>query len=302
MILAGHFMQTYEIKNYHKGFEHDQARIGTEVARNWIWPYAYSLEDLIRMHASPDTDPDTRQYCFLAGEMVGYIVSEISRPQDDSALKANLDFPRMLPGHEPASELLIEKAFETLKKKGVSRISGRVTTMCPKDILLAEKEGLSVYDWGYKIYYSFNTDRGKLNIPYESVEEVDPEKDLAECAEIAAKWYKRPSTWCLTHLQEWHNAGIITHTCIRKNGIIIAACMVAPNEIRTSTAAIHYIYSPEEQFLRPMLINVVNKCVDYGVQYVIADLINEHRFYEPVYQELGFAKVADWARCEKELT
>jgi hypothetical protein len=48
-------MQTYEIINYQKGFEHDQARIGTEVARNWIWPYAYSLEDLIRMHARSRT-------------------------------------------------------------------------------------------------------------------------------------------------------------------------------------------------------------------------------------------------------
>jgi hypothetical protein len=301
MILAGHFMQTYEIINYQKGFEHDQARIGTEVARNWIWPYAYSLEDLIRMHASPDFDPETRQYCFLAGEMVGYIVSEISRPQDDSALKANLDFPRMLPGHEQAAELLIEKAIETLKKKGVTHISGRVTTMCPNDIRLAEKMGFCIYDWGYKVYYSYKTDRGKLNIPFDPIEEVNPENDLDECAEIAAKWYKRPSTWCLSHLQEWHNAGIITHLCIRKNGTMIAACMAAPNEIRPSTAAIHYIYSPEEQFLKPMLINVVNKSVDYGVLNVIADLINEQSEYEHVYQNLGFTKVADWARCEKEL-
>jgi hypothetical protein len=50
-----------------------------------------------------------------------------------------------------------------------------------------------------------------------------------------------------------------------------------------------------------MLAKVVNKCVDYGVQNVIADLINDHRQYEPVYQELGFKKVAEWARCAKDL-
>jgi hypothetical protein len=292
-------MQKYKIKKYKKGFERDQARIGIDVARNWIWPYAYNLEDLIKIHASPDFDPDTCQYCILEGEMAGYIVSVVSPSQDGKTLKANLDFPRMLPGHEQASDLLIEKAFEILKKKGVTQILGRVTTMCPQDILLAEKSGFSIYDWGYKLYYSYNKDRGKLNIPFGLVEEVDPENDLVECAELAAKWYKRPSKWCLTHLQEWHNAGIITHTCIRKNGTIIAACMAAPNEIRPSTAAIYYIYSPEEQSLKPMLINVVNKCVDYGVQNVIADLINEQREYEPVYQELGFTKVAEWARCER---
>jgi hypothetical protein len=35
-----------------------------------------------------------------------------------------------------------------------------------------------------------------------------------------------------------------------------------------------------------------------GVRNVIADLVDEHRPYEPVYQQLGFAKVAEWARCE----
>ncbi len=294
-------MRNYEIKGYQKGFESDQARIGIDAARNWIWPYAYNLEDLIRNHASPDFDPDTRQYCFLDGEMVGYIVYEISWSQDDSALKANLDFPRMLPEHDQAAELLIEKAFQTLKKKGVSILSGRVTTMCPQDILLAENSGFYLYDWGYKVYYSYETERGKLNLPRDSVEEVDPKNDLTECAELAAKWYKRSPKWCLSHLQEWHDAGLVTHLCVRKNETMIAACMAAPNEIRPSTAAIHYIFTSDEQCLIPMLINVVNRCVDFGVKNIIADLINEHRQFEPLYQKLGFTKVADWARCEKGL-
>jgi hypothetical protein len=49
------------------------------------------------------------------------------------------------------------------------------------------------------------------------------------------------------------------------------------------------------------LAKVVNACIDFGVINVIADLINEHRQYEPVYRKLGFRKVAEWARCEKEL-
>ena len=41
-------MQKYAIKNYQKGFEEGQARIGAQAARNWIWPYAYDLEDLLK--------------------------------------------------------------------------------------------------------------------------------------------------------------------------------------------------------------------------------------------------------------
>jgi hypothetical protein len=173
--------------------------------------------------------------------------------------------------------------------------------MCPGDIRLAEKAGFSISDWGYKVYYSYEMEWGKLNIPTDIAEEVDPKNDLDECAEIAAKWYKRSSEWCRPLLEEWHEAGIITHVGVREQGRMTAACMAAPNDVRPSTAAIYYIYAPDEYRLKPMLAKVVNKCVDYGVHNVIADLIHEHRQYEPVYQKLGFKKVAEWARCEKDL-
>lgn len=294
-------MQKYILKNYQKGFEQDQARIGLEVARNWVWPYAYSLEDLFKAHSQPDFDPDTRHYCFLDDEMVGYMVSLVTPSGDRASSIANLDFPRMMPGHEKAAGLLIQRALETLKDKNVSRVMGRVTTMCPGDIRLAEKSGFTLWDWGYKVYYSYEMKWGKFYSSSEPALEIDPEKDLNECAEIATKWYKQPQEWCLSLLREWHEEGLITHVGVRKDEKLVAACMAASNEVRPSTAAIYYIYTPDEDSLEPMLAKVVDKCINFGVDNVIADLINEHRQYEPVYQKLGFKKVAEWARCEMEL-
>ena len=295
-------MKKYVIKDYQKGFEEDQVRIGLEVAEAWIWPYAYHLEGLLKIHSQPDFDPETRHYCFLDDKMVGYMFSLVTQSTEGEIVTANLDFPRMIPGHEEAAEILIEKAFKTLKKKGVSRIEGRVTTMCPVDIRLAEKTGFSIVDWGYKVYYSYEMEWGKLAFPDDLAMEIDPKTDLNECAEISSKWYGRPPTWCYALLSEWHQSGVITHLGVRKEGKLIAACMVAPNDVRPSTAAIFYIYSPDDDNLKPMLTKVVSKCVDFGVNNVIADLINEHRHYEPLYQEMGFKKVAEWARCEKILT
>jgi hypothetical protein len=292
-------MQKYVVRDYQKGFEEDQARIGLEVARNWIWPYAYNLADLLQLHAQPDFDPTTRHYCFLGTEMVGYMFSVITPSEGGAVSTANLDFPRMLPGHEQAAESLVERAFDTLKRKGVSRVVGRVTTMCPGDIRLAERAGFSISDWGYKTYYSYEMKWGRLNIPGSAAQEVDLQTDLDECAQIAARWYRRPPEWCRSLLAEWHEAGIVTHLGVREDGRLIAACMAAPNTVRPSTAAVYYIYTPDERSLRPMLARVVDKCVDRGIHNVIADLVNEHRQYEPVYQELGFKKAADWARCEK---
>ncbi len=295
-------MRQYVIKDYQKGFEQDQARIGIEVAQSWIWPYAYHLDDLLKIHSQPDFDPDTRHYCFMDDQMVGYMFTLCGPSVDNKEFTATVDFPRMLPGHEQGAELLIKRAFETLKKKGVVRVVGRVTTMLPADILLAERMGFTISDCGYKVYYSYEMGWGDLTPSGKLVDEVDLKKDLDECAEIAAKWYKRPSEWCRSLLEEWHETGIMTHLCVREQNRMIAACLVAPNDIRSSTAAIFYIHAPDETMLRPMLEKVVNKCIDYGVTNVIADLVNEHRQYESAYQNLGFKKVAEWARVEKVIT
>lgn len=294
-------MQKYVLKDYQKGFEPDQVRIGIEVALNWIWPYAYDLQALLKAHAQPAFDPDTRHYCFLGDEMVGYMFTHIAPSRDGDDATAHLEFPRMMPGHESAAGLLMERAFQTLKEKRVARVLARVTTMCPGDIRLAEQSGFSIGDWGYKVYYAYEMEWGKLDVPGEPAEEVDPKTDLDESAGIASRWYKRSPQWCRAHLQDWHEAGVIAHVGVRRQERLVAACIVAPNDVRPSTAAIFYIYTPDERSLRPMLAKVVEKCIDHGIHDVIADLINEHRQYEPVYQKLGFERVADWARCEKAL-
>ncbi len=294
-------MPTYKIKDYQKGYEEDLVRIGFTVARRWVWPYAFDLEDLLQVQTQPHFDPDTWLYCFYGSELVGYMFFQVESLGEGEASSARLDFPRMLPGHEKAAELLIAKAFEILAEKGVSRIVGRVTTMCPGDIALAEKSGFVITDWGHKVYYAYEMKQGKLMVPGHIVEEVDPERDLDSCAKLAVHWYGRSPAWCRSYLEDWHKTGLITHLGVREQGELIAGCLVGPNNVRPSTAAIFYIYTPDEHCLRPLLAKVVSKCVDYGTHDVIADLVNEHRQFEPVYQELGFKKVAEWAHCEKYL-
>lgn len=295
-------MQNYVIKNYQKGFEQSQARIGAEVARPWVWPFAYDLDDLLKTCGQPDFDPDLYNYCFLNDKMVGYMFSTILHMEKDGIITANLEFPRMLSGNEEAAGLLMKRACENLIKKGVGRVVGRVSDMSPGDFQLAEENGFSMKDRGYKVYYSYEMAWGKLHQSDPTINEIDLTRDLKDCSELASLWYKRPTDWCQSRIKDMHKAGIITHIAKSKNGKLTASCLAACNPIRPSTAAIYYIYAPDTSSLKPMLARVVNKCIDHGVQNVIADLIYEHRQFEPVYQELGFKKVAEWTRCEKVLT
>jgi hypothetical protein len=66
-------MASYVSSTYQEGFEPDQVRIGAQAARDWVWPHAFDLEDLLRLRVQPGFDPATRHHCFLDGEMVGYV-------------------------------------------------------------------------------------------------------------------------------------------------------------------------------------------------------------------------------------
>jgi hypothetical protein len=44
-------MSEYEIRDYREEYLEDQARIGIEVSKNWVWPFAYTLKDLKEIHS-----------------------------------------------------------------------------------------------------------------------------------------------------------------------------------------------------------------------------------------------------------
>lgn len=294
-------MNLYRVHAYQPGFESDHARVGADTARDWIWPYAYDEEALRNQTAQPAFDPDLWLYAFLGDVLVGYSCSSVTPPHEDEPATAVLDLPRVLPGHPEAAQLLMAEMIKTLRRKGITRVTSRVTTMCPQGIRLAGHAGFAIRDWGYKMYYAYETVSGKLDDDDVSAEMIDPTRDLDACAAIASRWYKRPPDWCRRHLEAWHDAGIIAHVGVRKQGRLVAACMAAANEIRPSTAALYYIVAPDKPQLRALVLRAVNACVDAGATDLIADLIHEHRAFEPVYRNLGFRKVADWARCERDL-
>jgi hypothetical protein len=295
-------MKTYVIKDYHKGVENDQALIGYQAAKHWVWPYAYDLDDLLAIHAQSGFDPETRHYCFWGEEMVGYIFSTISIDENREEYRATIDFPRMLPGHQQAADLLVKAAMERLKDKGVSCIVGRVTDMCPADIELAEKFGFSIFDWGYKLYYSYEMAQGELDYNCEGINDIDLDDPDSEILQQAVVSLKRPADWCKKLLADWHAYGMIAHLGVREQGKLVASCLVAPNLVRPTTAGIYCIYASDAASLRKMLGKVIQKCIASGTINLISDLINEHRVYESVYKDLGFEKVAKWARCELRIS
>jgi len=294
-------MNEYAVCAYTPRFDADHMRIGAEAAREWIWPYAHDAESLERLHSLPSFDPDLWLYAILDDEVVGFVGAMLDSPSPDKPSTATIFFPRTMPSHGRASELLLQEILDMLARRGVARVTGRVTTMCPEEISLAGTAGFALQDWGYKLYYSYEAKRGHFPVSEASAGRVDLDRDLEACAELSSRWYKQSTKWCLEHLRARHDQGIIGHFCVRRDGEVIASCLTAPNEIRPTTAALYYIYAPDEMSLKALVSTAANACIEQGASNLVADLIHEHRAFEPVYQSLGFTKVAEWARCSKLL-
>ncbi len=295
-------MSRYCIRMYSSDFDTDQVRIGIEVSRHWIWPYAHDAESLRRLIAKPGFDPHLWLYALCDDQVIGFVGAAIDSTSPGKPIEATIFFPRVTFGHEQASGLLLAAILDVLRDKQVTYVTGRVTTMCRQELRLAEKAGFAFHDWGHKMYYAYEAEQGKLPNSGTPAVRLDPDRDLQSCSRLAALWYKCSIDWCRECLQAHHEAGIIAHLGVRRDGELIASCLAAANEIRPTTAALYYIYAPDKPSLTALLNGAVNACIEHGADRLIADLIHEHRTFEPVYRKLGFKKAADWARCEKLLT
>ena len=118
-------MSDYVVKEFESGTEEELVIVGLEVASKWVWPYQHSLEGFKNIISRPDFDPKLLLSCYEDGKIVGYVLGGIGkksliRPDlKEDCVYARVYYPRVLPGHEKATDLLMEKIIEALKKKGV---------------------------------------------------------------------------------------------------------------------------------------------------------------------------------------
>jgi hypothetical protein len=301
-------MPQYKIERHKQGIEPARVQLDVQATRDWIWAYAYDLDDLQRIHAQPDFDPDTHLYCYQGDEMVGYVDANVFPPDKDGTMRAWLEYPRALPDHHQALPLLLEHSLRVLQDKGVDLVETRCATMWPGSFELVESLGFqehAEHKRGYKVYYVYDLGQGTLEIPTDGVFDFDLERDLAGAAELATHWYKRPASWCRDMLVEMeHRWPLIAHLVMREGDKVVAACNFAPNFVKSDgePAAIYYIYVPDAQHLRPLVAKAIERCTQAGRKRLLVDLIHKHRGYEADYRELGFTWAAEWARYEKRLS
>ena len=299
-------MPNYQIRSYRRGDEVEHVEIDQRVVSTWLWPFGYSMDELREVIEHPDFDPNLQLYCFADGEMVAHTFARVGDLDEDGKRRAWLWFPRALPGHEAAVELLLRNALDRLRERKVDIAETRASTMWPESFALMKSLGYretADRPRGYKKYMVYDLGQGPLPSTHVSAEDLDLDQDADEASRLAAIWYHSSPGAARRQLEAIAaDENTVAQLVVRRRGEIVAACAVAANYLqRESLAAVFHIYARDAQALRVLMSSAVDRCIQAGFETLLVDLIYEHRHLEPTYLDLGFRQAAEWSCYENLL-
>lgn len=297
-------MEEYTLKNYQKGFEDDQAKVGIEVAQSWKYAHQTSADRLKEIYSLPEFDPETRHYCFEKDKMVGFLTSKVIEPKEDGKRRASLVFPSVLPGYEKAADLLIEKAFETLKKKDVEVVETYVSAISGNNYDLAKK-------WDYKhiqdidnIVFILNGWEIKADLDTSKIRKFDHEKDFDKWLSLVKEYDGLTDEQTEQLVKELKNEqdNIVAHLVIEEDEEIVGTTMIFRNEIKPSTANLAYTYVTNAEYLKMLATKVkeigVKKDIDMFFIWLFRGRLKLRKYFDELNFKYGQPSAALF---EKEL-
>ncbi|MHA2250511.1 MAG: hypothetical protein ACXAD7_09115 [Candidatus Kariarchaeaceae archaeon] len=272
----------YSIKTYQKGFIADQARIGIEVAKQFLLPTQSAAEDLERTYAKDDFDPETRLYCFKGDEMVGFLTSQIVDTDTNEPQKAKLTFPSVLPRHEKVLDLLFEEGIKILKQRGVKVVESMVSNLYGYRSALALK-------WNYKhlediaIAYRLKPKDARIKEVSTKMQTFDSENDLDNWIDLIMREYGDTKEEAL----EYYNSRIqplldldltVAYLIAKEENRFVAMGIAARNHINPTVVHIEGLCGPHDLRLE-IGSELIRICQEYD------DIEDIHIEFDPAIDE-----------------
>jgi len=298
-------MSDYVIKQYEKGFEILHREIDSEITKDWVWPF----EGFTDIYESSDFDPESVLSCFKGKKMVGYIASKFMAEgpaiNKIEGMGVYMDIPRVLPGNEEVADLLMEKLLEVVKTKGAKFIRTRANTMRKNSIPIVKKwkfTPLPDFNLGYKIYYTYDLRKGKLDIPTDDLQEFVLERDLEDCAKGPARHFKLPIKNTMKWITETDmRDDLVSHYVIREKNELVGYCNALPNPHDKDIIATYYIEAKNEHYMKQLIVQTVNNCIDKNHRIFLIDLIGYLLPYKELVESLNFENTCSWVIYEKRI-
>jgi len=304
-------MTEYRVHHYDPKKAEEIVNVSTKAAEIWSWPYYHTLASLENMSSKPDFDDSLLLFCTKGEEVIGYILAEIgskflgSKLSVDKNQFARITYPCTLPGHERAADLLLDAIIENLRKKGVTLVRTRTSTMIPNSFDHLKLKGYNESDafpLGFKLYYHYQSSKGKLNYPTPNILPFNEQRDLEDCTKWVARFFYMPEENAKSHILRTNSReDLVSHLVIRANNELVGYCFAYPNRIVKKIHATYYIEATNEDYFTQLLTKCANNSIDTKADTFIVDLIESLLQYEESVISLGFDKAATWCVFERKI-
>ena len=296
-------MSKYKIKTYQPGFEEEQDRIEIELGKEQPW-FGIGLSNYF---SDPNFDSNTVLSCFKGEKMVGFLRAKLTNEGPAIMIHERpsgyIQIPSVLPGHDEVEDLLMKKIMDFMEAKGTKYVQVRVSTMWKNSIQLAEKWGFKPvkdFELGYKKYYNFDLSK---NIPFYSIKDVQPfqkERDLRECTEAVANFFKMPEKKARNWIMEVDSHDdLVSHLVIREDERVAGYCFTLPNTLNRDVTATFYIEATKEDFFKQLIVQTMHDCKMKMHKYFLVDLLKDLLRYEDAVVSLGLKNASTFGIYEK---
>ncbi len=293
-------MTEYVIKKYQEEFIENQYKIGTEVSKNWQLFGQTPVDRLKEAYSQPEFDPETRLYCFLGDEMVGFLTSSVLPEKEDDKTIANLTVPLVKESHEDAIDLLMEKGLEILKSKGAEVVRTAASDTWGDYGKIPEKWN---YEYVRDLTFVVSQDIGKIasTEDTENVLHYDKERDQDQLVQIFVKELGMTEEQAIQNFELIESTeNVLGHYVVRKDDQIVARTYAALDE-NQPIVQIGYIYSVDEDSKKKLVSKIINESKEKEIEKVQSNLFGGMLAKLDEYEAMGFKKIGKSVLYEKKL-
>ena len=295
-------MSEYTIKQYQKGFEDNQEKIGIEVAKSFLIPHQTNATRLKERYSQEDFDPETRLYAFQGDKMIGFLTSRVLPDDESGEKKASLTPPSVLAGHEPAQKLLLKKAFHILKGKGVQKVQSNFGAYASLDGEVAKKLGYKLVNVNSYVY-SIDIENIDTAVSFDAVVDFEFDKHQEQCAKVLASEYGRDIDWANTFYERIKNEENSQRQqfVIYENNELKAYGSINPNFIDPTICGLTVIYAKDKDYMKQMLSKIATVIKEKGFKRLFTSFSEDSDVKEKKYIPIKFDLIGKGSLFEKEL-
>jgi len=291
---------SYELKNYSESYLEKQFEIGNQHISTWLGGQQTAVDRLREIYSQDDFDPETKYYALQEGQVVGFIPAKIP-PNQTEGLSANLEFPIIAPGNEDVEGLLMDFAFDSLRKKGVNKVISRASPRWGKTMAYAEKYNYSSKKLMWKNAQLELESYNGGAFEHQVVSDVR-ESDLDEIKEILISFRENSEKEAQNQLDLLGNISnrVTSWKIVRESGKIVGHDHLVQDILDNRKSRMNAIYAKSDAIRDSIMDAHVQAAKASGIHYISNFFFGPSEQMDEPYRKYGF-EISDLYAFEKQL-